>query len=585
MGVKTMRKKEHGSLNELAASANRYKYLMSAIIRIWLSMIVGIWFPADQTYDDALMILYADLKAYFINGDQREIMLKELGMPLVLQITKILKIPYPALIGILWILAAAIGALIIRKLAKSEKLAFFIYLFILFQPSAFESWCGTRFYRAGLLNPLYFITILLAVFIALEYESHAGIGKISLLSIGLGLVFSLTYYIKEDGPWLLMTLLFIMAFWWINAIRNKAFFFQKKGRLKSLAALLMPLLLFGLVSLGYRFINYHYFGVFETNMRTSGQPMRFVQNVYRIDAKGKTDRIWASKDAIEKAFEASPTLKNAPELKDAVLHTNWQGGDIGENPMEGDRLTWVMKDAVMDTGMAENQAQKQDFFRKVNRELEEAFKSGSLQKDHKRIFLFSSIGGISKRGLFRGVGDGADLFRRHVLLDGYVPGASIFNYPQLQDLCEKASIFSNFQLTAYTSETGLDYMQSEKDFANRIISVIFTVYRILIPTALGSATIGLFAKVRRVFLNRKSKNNPAEAGGWCHILKALGFLGIAGMYCYIIAVFCFTFAEEAVSAEIMYSAGLPSILTAYIILGICMLPFFTPHVPAEGQTD
>lgn len=107
-------------------------------------MVVGVWFPADQKYDDALMIEYADLKAYFTNGDQREVMLKELGMPFVLQFTKILKIPYPALIAILWILAGAIGEQIMRKLAKSEKFAFFIYLFILFQPSAFESWCGSR---------------------------------------------------------------------------------------------------------------------------------------------------------------------------------------------------------------------------------------------------------------------------------------------------------------------------------------------------------------------------------------------------------------------------------------------------------
>lgn len=370
-----------------------------------------------------------------------------------------------------------------------------------------------------------------------------------------------------------MTLLFIMVFWWINAVRNKSACFQKKSCLKSILALLTPLLLFGLISMGYRFLNYHYFGVFETNMKTAGEPMRFVENVYRIDAEGKTDIIWASKDSIEKVFEASPTLKHNPELKDAVLHTEFQGGDIDKNPMEGDRLPWIINDAVISTGIAENQAQKQAFFRKVNQELEEAFENGTLRKDQKRIHLHSSIGGISKKGLIRCIGDGVDLFRRHVLLAGYVPGALIYNFPELQDLCEKASIFANFQLTAYTSETEMKYMQSEKDFANRIISVIFALYRILIPAVLVFATIGLFTKVRKMLFDRESKHDPARSDDWCHILTALGFLGIACVYCYIIAVFCFTFSKEAVPAEIMYSAGLPSILNVYIILGICMLPF------------
>lgn len=106
--------------------------IIPALLRLWFGMLVGVWFPAEQACDDALMISYADLRAYLVNRNHRDVMLKDIGLPFVYQITKITHIPYTALIAVLWIFAALIAFQITYKLTCSRKQAFLFYIFILF---------------------------------------------------------------------------------------------------------------------------------------------------------------------------------------------------------------------------------------------------------------------------------------------------------------------------------------------------------------------------------------------------------------------------------------------------------------------
>ena len=135
------------------------------------------------------------------------------------------------------------------------------------------------------------------------------------------------------------------------------------------------------------------------NTRTKGELEWFVSNIYKIGSENRTPEIWAPFDAIEKAFEASPTLKQYPKLLKCIEKSSWVGGNIHKNPISEDFLTWVMRDALVEADMWKSEEQVQQLFKKINEELEQAFKNGTLKTDEK-IQLISSMGGRSLKEMF-----------------------------------------------------------------------------------------------------------------------------------------------------------------------------------------
>ena len=143
--------------------------------------------------------------------------------------------------------------------------------------------------------------------------------------------------------------------------------------LKSFVSAICPFIIFSIFMIAYKGSNLYFGGVYETNTRTSGESGQFVEYIYKIGSNDRTNSVWAPYDAIEKAYQASETLQNHPELIETIYTSNWVGGDIKSNPIQGDFLGWVLKDEIYEIGTASNQAEKEAFFGNVNAELSEAF--------------------------------------------------------------------------------------------------------------------------------------------------------------------------------------------------------------------
>ena len=91
---------------------------------------------------------------------------------------------------------------------------------------------------------------------------------------------------------------------------------------------LIPLVVFIGVDLGYRAVNYLYFGVFEVNTRIESEFGDFCAKVYAVESPERDIHVWAPHDAIEKVFAASPTLSQHDNLLNAILTTSWCDNDI-----------------------------------------------------------------------------------------------------------------------------------------------------------------------------------------------------------------------------------------------------------------
>ncbi len=549
-------------------------YGIAALFRLWIGQMLGVWFPGEQGADDALMILYSAFPNYFRGADPSFCMHKELGMPLFLQLVNASGISYPAVISLIWVACALLMAFICvnilnaRNVKAGSAVPFAAYIFTLFTPCAFDMFCGTRLYRAGILGPMYLMVFELLFIILLLIFKDPKKKSIITLSVFTAFVFSFTYYVKEDGIWLIPVLLMFAVFWIISCIVT-----HKDSLLRAFVIAVIPFVVFILVTVAYKGINYKYFGVFETNVRSSGESGKFVEYIYKIDSPDRTNEIWAPKDAIEQAFEVSDTLKAHPELKDAIYTSFWVEGNIDEHPLHGDFLTWTLQDAIYDSGVCSSIKEKEAFFAQVNSELKAAFKDGRLKKCSDRISIVSSIGPKTGREIGEAAVNAFRSYGYHVLLKEYEFGGVVLTSEELE-IDGPASIIANWYLIPLRDRSEIGARQFEVKLVKPFVSLIFAIWRIISPIVMVIAFIGV---ILTVFGKKR------DAKGVILSLTALGMLGISYVYSFMIQLFCTQFDGINILAEKMYSIGVVPLILIYDIIGISLFLGFISKCCINGE--
>lgn len=291
--------------------------------------------------------------------------------------------------------------------------------------------------------------------------------------------------------------------------------------LYSLIVLFLPLAIHSGCTHIYKSVNEYYYGVYETNTRTKGELGEFVSNIYKIDSESRTPEIWAPFDAIEKAFEASPTLKQYPKLLRCIEKSSWVGGNIHKNPISGDFLTWVMRDALVEADMWKSEEQVQQLFGKINEELEQAFKNGTLKTDEK-IQLISSMGGRSLKEIFQLKEVVIEEYKSLILLKGYEPGGTL-TQGMIENVSDKASFYTNNDLYPLSQKMSMK-RQQEIDMTNSIITVIFKAYAILYPVMCLLTVLGIIVTViyQLIIWIRNRKVESQKVAIWFIVISLIG---------------------------------------------------------------
>ena len=546
-------------------------YVITAVCRVWLGITAGVWYPQGQVYDDALIFHYSKFTTYFANLEvqSRDVMLKELGMPIILNIVNVLGISYTMFLSLLWVLDAFLAALLVRRIGhgKRPKMEFLAFLFTLFQPIALELWTGTRLYRNALLTPMCFLVFLMGLIILynLMEGTDTRLREALLLSIPLGNIFSLTYLIKEDGLWLLLSLVVLFLIILCVAI-YKMVNRQLIGgnRIRFCALIILPFLIFwGSITL-VKQANYNAFGVYATNARTAGEEGKFVTYVYRTASENRNLDVWAPADAIDKVFKASKTLKKNKKLKKAVFKTPWYGRSIKKNPIQGDFLTWVLKDALFDSGTCQTKAEAEQYLKKVNQELEKAFRKGTIKADP-RFRLVSSLGGISKEEVPELLKMTLTGYKDMLSSSIYNPGAII--QENCTDDTQYASIMANQDLNTVSSEDAVKYRRYEVAVANSIIRTLFRIYDFIHPVAFA---LGIFAGCMAVWIIIGSfQKRTLELTRLIKALLVLFFMSLSFVYLFSISWFTYFLHYEYYSH--FYGIGALPLIVLFEIMGCALL--------------
>ena len=545
---------------------------IATVCRVLLSQWIGNWYASDQTFDDYILVTYANLTEHFRTPNINSL-IKDMGYPLFLDFTHLTGLSYNIVLSIVWVIAAILMVKLFSRFTSKRGFLIFVYLFVLFTPCAFDYYTGTRLYRNSIIAPFLFIVFSLMLILIVDVLTNKQITAKKILwnVIALSFFFTFTYYIKEDGFWMLPCLLLMFALCIGMAIYH---YFKNKDKqklaqtLRLVAALCLPLVLFFAGTNFYKGVNYHFFGVYEINTRTEGELGKFVSNIYKIKSENRDKNYWAPYDAIEKAFDASETLQEYPELEDSILNTVWFNNNETSSMIAGDFLTWVMRTSLDTTGIWQSDQQINELFDQVNQEISQAFSKGILEKDD-RISLTSAGGSRSFEEILELQDEMVQAYKTAILLDGYGAVNAKTSYSRMES-CQNASYITNMNFLPIENGYINGFQDKKQTAGNEIASVIFKIYSVLNPILCGIAAISFFATLIMFFIKKKERQKEKKS---LVIFAALAIFVFAGMS--LIYTFGISWFSEFIWRDTnTVNIGILKLYTIGIVPMICMAELF-----------
>ena len=554
---------------------------VATVCRVLLSQWIGNWYASEQTFDDYILVAYANLTEHFRTPNINSLV-KDMGYPLFLDFTHLTGLSYNIVLSIVWVVAAVLMVRLFSRFTSQRGFLIFVYLFVLFTPCAFDYYAGTRLYRNSIIAPFLFIVFSLMLILIADVLKNKQITakKILLNVIALSFFFTFTYYIKEDGFWMLPCLLLMFVLCIGISVYH---YFKSKDKQKLaqtvrlVAALCLPLVLFFAGTHFYKGINYHFFGVYEINTRTEGELGKFVSNIYKIKSENRDKNYWAPYDAIEKAFDASETLQEFPELEESILNTVWFNNGETSSMIAGDFLTWVMRTSLDTTGIWQSDQQINELFAQVNQEISRAFSEGTLEKDD-RISLTSAGGSRSFEEILELQDEMVQTYKTAILLDGYEALSKQTSYSRMES-CQNASYITNMNFLPIENVYINGFQAKKQTAGNEIASVIFKIYSVLNPILCGIAVISFFTTLIMFFIRKKERKKEKTSLVVFAALAVFVFVGMSLVYAFGISWFSeFIWREtNVVSVRVLklYTIGIVPMLCMVELFGLYL---FSGHV-------
>ena len=360
--------------------------ILLTLLRIGLMLKLPFYAIGNAKYDDFLLLDYAKSIANgaWLGDYGRLTLVKGISFSLFILLCKYLFMPYSLGLVLFYIGAALVFCIAIKYIIKKKEILAICFLFLIYCPTGFSLRLAQKIYRMAIIYPSVLLTV--ACLIGLYLRKDKNVKDQMIWLIGSGLSFSFFWFIREDSIWLapfFFGALIITIIYYLLFLKVKI-----KEKIIRCLVMIIPIAIFILTNTAICVTNYHYYGVYTTNDRTDTEFADLVGNMLQIKAPKVADDIWISRETMEKLMTVSPTLAS---IEDTVLYyyDAWSG-ERGQ--LNGDIFTWALRDAVSACGYYDTAVHAKEFYTKVNNEVEEAFKNGSLEKQEAIYFTSQSKG-------------------------------------------------------------------------------------------------------------------------------------------------------------------------------------------------
>src|SRR5712692_6561583 len=306
--------------------------MLIAEFSIWLRTGFPVYAIPYMKHDDGLFIKLArSLEGgHWLGLYDNLTLAKGMFYPLFIVVAFWTSVPLKTAEQVVWLAASWLTAEMVRRRLGSRYPSLILFTLLAFNPVVWNL-AFARVLRQGLYISLSlaFVTLVVAIAFPISDEANHGFRKALLKGIGLGLVSAAYWMTREEGVWLFPALAVVMTvaligIWqpnWCPASERGAVP-RRSAHLKTIALpLVLALAIFTAADWLVAGVNYHHYGIFETNEFKSQSFLRAYGALLRIKHDHWRPFITFPKDARQHAYAVSPA---AHELANSFE------GDIGK---------------------------------------------------------------------------------------------------------------------------------------------------------------------------------------------------------------------------------------------------------------
>jgi len=362
-----------------------------ALLKLWLVSDLTVVAIGTAGHDDRLFL---NLAVSLLRGEwlgPYNVLTLAKGPFYSMWIAAVFAAGFPLLIAqqVLYVLATLFFVIAIRPLFRKMLPLAVLYVIVLFNPMTY-TWHCLRVVREGIYPAL--SMFVLAGTIAIMLRLKEGRDRYLSISIATGILLSAFWLTREEGVWIVPSLLILLVWTLVRSIRQKSYF----GPLIACSLPWFVLLLgIGVVAT----LNFYHYGIFTT-VEFKSRPF--------LDAYGALARVkpvnWipdvpVPRETRLRLYGLSSAFAELETSLEGEIGRGWVRKYKDEIP--GGWFMWALRDAVGAAGHATSGAKAMAFYQRLADQINSACDEGRIDCFARRSSMFPPWRADYSRALFQ----------------------------------------------------------------------------------------------------------------------------------------------------------------------------------------
>lgn len=365
----------------------RYLFVALALAKLWLASGTTIFAIADatSTYDDHLFINLANalLKGQWLGQYNNLTLAKGPFYPIWIAFSFASGIPLLLAQHVLYIAACSLFVFAVRPVFGRPALLVFVYAVLLFNPMSYDTMVMNRVMRESIYPALTLLVLAFAAGFINRYDRP--LKALAFWSAGTGLALAAFWLTREEGVWLMPSVLMLMGFAAIRIWQTK-----QSNFIHRLSLCFLPFVIWLAIILSIAGINKARYGIFTTVEFKSAEFLSAYGALTRVKHAARHPHIPVPKETRERIYAISPAFAELKPSLEGALGEAWskmwaESDQI--NDIHGGWFMWLLRDSVAHAGHYASASSAADFYQRMSVEINRACEEHKLDCTANRATL------------------------------------------------------------------------------------------------------------------------------------------------------------------------------------------------------
>lgn len=344
------------------------------VVRLWLVSIHSLNGVGISPHDSGLFFRLAVslLEGNWLGDYDSLILSKGPVYSLWMALIHIMELPLLMVQQLLYSVACLVFVLALQPLLRNRFWLWALFVLLLFNPMSYSGEIGpaARIIRGGIYTSL--TLLVLAGAIGLQTHVKERMNYSMVWAVLLGLCFPLYWMTREEGVWILPSVLLLMAGAAIQLWRSGL------RRIYSYGIIFIPLMMTFVIITIVASINYTHYGYWGVVDMKSGGFQSAYGALGRVKHNNWKADIPVPVDVRKKVYQISPGFSELEEIMEGDWYSDFRRTSRDKTDFGGGWFMWALRGAVQDKGYYQSFLSADSFYRRMADEINQACISESI---------------------------------------------------------------------------------------------------------------------------------------------------------------------------------------------------------------